>query len=244
MSLFSQLLIFSTIGSIFSLAGGIILLQNKKAAKNLGHYGAPFAAGTLLAAAFLDLLPESGSQGLNFALVGILTFFLLERFLSWFHHHHPHSKSEHHDPKVSMIIIGDTLHNFIDGLAIGAAFLVSPQAGIVASLAVAAHEIPQEIGDFSLLLSKGMARKKVLFVNLISACAAILSAVLIFQFGSNIKLNTNPILGLVAGMFIYIAVSDIIPEIHKKTSPKEVNISATLLIIGALSVAIFTRFLH
>ncbi len=264
MSTFSQVLFFSAVGSVFSLVGGLILLQNKKLAKSLAHYGAPFAAGTLLAAAFLDLLKEAGSAGLNFALAGIITFFLLERFLSWFHHHHPHANSNtslktspntnskklslnnahKHDPKISMIIIGDTLHNFIDGLAIGAAFLVSPQAGIVASLAVAAHEIPQEIGDFSLLLSKGLPRRKVLIVNLISACAAIISALLIFQLGSNFKLNTGPILGLVAGMFIYIAVSDIIPEIHKKSSSKDVNISVLLLIIGTLSVGTFSTVLH
>jgi len=244
MSTFAQVLFFSTIGSVFSLAGGIILLQNKKLAAKLGHYGAPFAAGTLLAAAFLDLLKESGSPGLNFALLGILIFFLLERFLSWFHHHHLHEAGSQHDSKISMIIIGDTLHNFIDGLAIGAAFLVSPQAGIVASLAVAAHEIPQEIGDFSLMLSKGLARKRVLIINLISACSAIFAAVLIFQLGSHFTIKTEPLLGLVAGMFIYIAVSDIIPEIHQKSSTKAANLSALLLLIGALSVAIFTKLAH
>lgn len=244
MSTFAQVLFFSTIGSVFSLAGGIILLQNKKLAAKLGHYGAPFAAGTLLAAAFLDLLKESGSPGLNFALLGILIFFLLERFLSWFHHHHLHEAGSQHDSKISMIIIGDTLHNFIDGLAIGAAFLVSPQAGIVASLAVAAHEIPQEIGDFSLLLSKGLARKKVLLVNLISATAAIISAVLVFIFGSHFKFNTQPLLGLIAGIFIYIAVSDIIPEIHQKTSKKLANISALFLLLGALLVALANHLLH
>lgn len=210
----------------------------------MAHFGAPFAAGTLLSAAFLDLLQESGSSGLSFALIGILLFFLLERFLSWFHHHHPHKKEEHHDSKISMIIFGDTIHNFIDGMAIGAAFLVSPEAGIIASLAVAAHEIPQEIGDFSLLLSKGLPKKRILLVNLISASFAIISALTIFVIGSGFKFNTAPVLGLVAGMFIYIAVSDIIPEIHQKTSRKLANISALLLILGAISVGLISNLLH
>ncbi|HRV75980.1 MAG: ZIP family metal transporter [Candidatus Nomurabacteria bacterium] len=244
-----QVLLFSTIGSIFSLAGGVLLLSKRSRAESIAKYGAPFAAGTFLAAAFLDLLKEAGEQGLyeqglTFALIGIILFFLLERFLSWFHHHHPHEHEHHNDPKISMIVFGDTLHNFIDGLAIGAAFLVSPEAGIITSLAVAAHEIPQEVGDFGLLLSKGMARKRVLIVNLISAFAAVVAAVLVFTVGQNHDFNTAPLLGLVAGMFIYIAVSDIIPEIHEKSSKKAINLSAALLIFGALSVGLISNYLH
>jgi len=244
MSTFLQVLLFSLLGSVFSLAGGIILLKNQRFANSFAHYGAPFAAGTLLAAAFLDLLKESGPTGAQFALIGIILFFLVERFLSWFHHHHPHAKGEHHDPKVSMIIFGDTLHNFIDGLAIGAAFLVSPQAGIITSLAVAAHEIPQEIGDFGLLLSKGMHKKRIFLVNLVSASAAVVAALAVYLYGRDFHLNTDPLLGLIAGMFIYVAVSDIIPEIHQKASKKAANISASLLILGALFVAITSSALH
>ncbi len=244
MSTFIQVLFFSLVGSVFSLAGGILLLKNQKFANSFAHYGAPFAAGTLLAAAFLDLLQESGPTGSKFALVGIILFFLVERFLSWFHHHHPHKKGEHRDPKVSMVIFGDTLHNFIDGLAIGAAFIVSPQAGIITSLAVAAHEIPQEIGDFGLMLSKGLSRKRVFLVNLISAFAAVIAAVLIFLYGRNLTINTDPLLGLIAGMFIYVAVSDIIPEIHQKTSRRAANISAILLVSGALFVAVTSNLVH
>lgn len=243
---------FSLVGGIFSLIGGALLLKKRSSAEAIAKYGAPFAAGTLLAAAFLDLLKEAGEsghyeQGLTFALAGTLTFFLLERFLNWFHHHHEHTEHLHHDskdPKTSMIIVGDTLHNFIDGLAIGAAFLVGPEAGIITSIAVAAHEIPQEVGDFGLLLSKGMSKRRVLLVNLFSASSAVVGALLIFSLGQGQELNTAPLLGLIAGMFVYIAVSDIIPDIHKKSSKKVANVSAMLLILGALSVGVLSSYLH
>lgn len=249
MSDFALVFFFSLIGGVFSLIGGLLLLKKRSTAEAIAKYGAPFAAGTLLAAAFLDLLKEAGEhgsfdQGLTFALIGILLFFLLEQFLSWFHHHHPHEHGSHRDPKTSMVIVGDTLHNFIDGLAIGAAFLVSPEAGIVATVAVAAHEIPQEVGDFGLLLSKGMSKSKVLIVNLLSASSAVVAALLIFSIGQGRDFNTAPLLGLVAGMFIYIAVSDIIPEIHRKSSKKVVNTSALLLVFGAMSVGLLSNYVH
>ena len=174
MSTLIQVLLFSLIGGVFSLVGGLLLLADKKRAITLTKYATPFAAGALLAAAFMDLLREAGHRGntdtaLSFALAGILGFFLLERFLRWFHHHHEHSDKS--DPTASLIIIGDTVHNFIDGIAIAAGFLVSPSTGIVVTLAVAAHEIPQEIGDFGLLLHKGLSRASVIKVNILSALA-------------------------------------------------------------------------
>src|SRR5690606_4025936 len=106
---------------------------------------------------------------LKATLGGILIFFLLERFLRWFHHHHDEEDEAHEDANASLIVIGDTLHNFIDGIAIAAGFLISVPTGIIVTLAVAAHEIPQEIGDFGLLLKKGYSKKKVLLVNALSA---------------------------------------------------------------------------
>ena len=244
-----DVIIFSLVGGVASLAGGVLLLKFKLKPSVISDYVTPFAAGALLSAAFLDLLKESAEsnlyeQGLYGALGGILLFFFLERFFSWFHHHHPHKEGVMKDPKINMIIIGDSLHNIIDGLAIGAAFLISPNVGIVSALAVAAHEIPQEIGDFGLLLSKGMERKKVLLFNLVSASLSTFSAVAIFLIGSSITINTAPLLGVVAGMFIYIAASDIIPEIHKSNSKKIVNLSSMMLIIGVLSVGILSNLLH
>ncbi len=245
-----QVLIFSTVGGVFSLIGGLILLKfGPSDSERVSLYIAPFAAGALLAAAFTDLLKESAegghySQGLAGALFGIILFFILERFFSWFHHHHSHEDEVMKDPKIHMVIVGDTLHNLIDGLAMGAAFLVNPQVGIITALAVAAHEIPQEIGDFGLLLSKGMSKRRVALINIISALVSVFGACLVFLVGKNSELNLSPLLGLVAGMFIYIAVSDIIPEIHHKSSKKLINLSTLMLVLGVVLVSVLSASLH
>lgn len=249
MSNLAQVIFFSLLGGIISLIGGFLLLANKKRAKKLTDYATPFAAGALLAAAFVDLLAEATHEGdaetaLKFTMIGILIFFLLERFLRWFHHHHEEEDQKKSNPEIPLIVIGDTIHNFIDGIAIAAGFLVSPATGIVVTLAVAAHEIPQEIGDFGLLLSKGMARKKVLLVNFFSAIATTVSAVIFFQLGNRLTIPLDIILGLVAGFFIYIAVSDIIPSIHKNEDKKVAGPQTLFLILGVIVVSLMTTYLH
>lgn len=239
--------VFSLLGGVISLAGGFMLLANKARAKRLADYATPFAAGALLAAAFIDLLPEAAhegdiNRGLAGALYGILFFFLLERFLRWFHHHHEHEGSS--DPAVSLIVVGDTLHNFIDGIAIASAFLVGLPAGIVATLAVAAHEIPQEVGDFGLLLNKGMSRSGVIKVNVLSALATTVGALLFFKLGTNISLPLDIILGGVSGFFIYIAVSDIIPSIHHHEDRTMAGHQTVMLIVGVIVVSLLTKFAH
>lgn len=249
MSNIYQVIFFSLLGGVISLIGGALLLANKKRATKLTEYATPFAAGALLAAAFTDLLTEATHEGdaeiaLRFTLIGILVFFLLERFLRWFHHHHEEEDSKKSNPEIPLIIIGDTLHNFIDGIAIAAGFLVSPATGIVVTLAVAAHEIPQEIGDFGLLLSKGMKRSKVLLVNFFSALATTVAAVIFFQLGSSYEIPLDIVLGLVAGFFIYIAVSDIIPSIHKKEESVIAGPQTFFLILGVVAVSVATIYLH
>lgn len=239
---------FAALGSVFSLTGGFLLLANKNLASKMVNYATPFAAGALLAAAFIDLLGEAAEQdfaelALLWTLVGILIFFLLERFLHWFHHHHEHSDKKT-DPKAALIIIGDTMHNFIDGIAIAAGFLTSFEVGVVVTIAVAAHEIPQEIGDFGLLLSKGLGRKKVVIVNLISAFATILAAGVFYSLGRSVELPEAIIIGLIAGFFIYIAVSDIIPSIHKNEEKKLAGVQTLMLLLGVIVVGLITVSLH
>ncbi len=237
-------LLFSLAGGVFSLIGGVFLLSKKSISKKLAHYATPFAAGALLAAVFLDLLPEGLDEGkpnqvLFAALIGILGFFLAERFLAWFHHHHQHEGS---DPSLSLIIIGDIAHNALDGIAIAAAFLISVPTGVVTTIAVAAHEIPQELGDFGLMLSKGMRRRNVLLVNVVSALATTLAALVGYALGDAGKIPTGILLGISAGFLLYIAMSDIIPEIHERSVKKKLfQIQPLLLLAGVLVVGITIR---
>lgn len=249
MSEYAILIFFSLIGGIFSLIGGILLLSRQSTTSRVVNYGTPFAAGALLAAVFLDLLPKGVTESdpgtvLLSALVGILLFFIAERFLRWFHHHH-FDDEDGKDPSVSLIIAGDVLHNSLDGIAIAAAFLINIPTGIVTTLAVAAHEIPQEIGDFGLLLSKGLSRKKVLIINMISALATTLAAVSAFALGSADKLPIGVLLGLSAGFLLYIALSDIIPTIHAKTdASKLIQLQTVLLIVGVIVVGFAVQLAH
>ncbi len=245
---------FSLVGGVFSLLGGFLLLANKQMAGKALQYVTPFAAGALLAAAFIDILPEAAHEGgveqaLRWTLVGIIVFFLLERFVRWFHHHHPHDDSHSHEDTdkgatVPLIIIGDTIHNFLDGIAIAAAFLIDVPTGIITTMAVAAHEIPQEIGDFGLLLDKGVSRANVIKANVLSALATTLAAVLFFLIGREFNLPLEIAFGLVAGFFIYIAVSDIIPSIHKNEEQKLAGAQTLMLLVGVILVSLTTTALH
>lgn len=249
MNTLSYIIIFSVIGGVLSLIGGFILLSSQKSATKLAKYATPFAGGALLAAVFLDLLPEgidvdSADTVLVATLGGILIFFLAEGFLQWFHHHHEHSDHTH-DPKVSLIIVGDTLHNALDGVAIAASFMISIPTGIVTTIAIAAHEIPQEIGDFGLLVSKGLSRKKVLLANLLSAVTTVFAATITYLIGKDNGLPTGILLGLSAGFLLYIALSDIIPAIHSRNNKKfSFKLQAFLLIMGVTIVGIATNLAH
>jgi zinc and cadmium transporter len=247
MATYTDVIFYSLVGGLFSLVGAIIFLKSKHSADKLAKYATPFAAGALLAAVFLDLLKEGVEESsVNSVMVatlgGIIAFFFAERFLHWFHHHHQH---ENNDPSKTLIVVGDTLHNALDGVAIAAAFLVSVPTGIVTTIAVAAHEIPQEIGDFGLLLSKGMSRKRVLWVNIFSALATTATAILTFALGSDDTLPLGVLLGISAGFLLYIALSDVIPDIHENASKKRLfDWQPILLVLGVIVVGISISLSH
>jgi len=230
-------------GSVISLIGGVLLLLKEKFALKISHYLSAFAAGALLATAFFDLLPESFEHmeelgvDLNiplWALIGILAFFLLERFI---HHHHGHGKNEQEKKAVvPLVILGDTMHNFTDGVAIAATFLISIPLGIVTSLAVAAHEIPQEIGDFGLLLNRGMKKESVLLINLYSSLAALAGAILTYIYKDSLEGFLPLILSITAGFFIYIALANLVPEIHNRDNQKVAFWETVMLFAGVLVV--------
>ena len=248
MANYGHIIFYSLVGGVFSLIGGLLMLSHKKTAENLAAYATPFAAGALLAAVFMDLLKDgleeaSADTVLLSAMIGLVAFFFAERFLHWFHHHHQHNG--HSDPAVGLIVVGDTVHNALDGVAIAAAFLISVPTGIVTTMAVAAHEIPQEIGDFGLLLGKGMKRAKVLWVNIFTALATTAMAVLTFALGSSNRLPTGVLIGVSAGFLLYIAASDIIPEIHEKATNKRLfELQPLLLLVGVITVSLSIQLAH
>lgn len=215
--LLAYIFIFTIIGSIFSLAGSFFLIFKKEITESFSAFLISFAAGILLAFAFLDLLPEAQEAAGEFnflipALLGFIIFFLGERYLRLFHHHHSHGEKT----PTALVLIGDGLHNFIDGVAITASFLTSIPLGIVTSLAVAAHEIPQEIADMGILLANRLPKTKALFYNFLSALTALAGALLAYYFAEIIEGNLYIFLSATAGFFIYISASDLIPSLHEQ----------------------------
>ena len=249
MANYGHIIFFSLIGGVFSLIGGALLLSKKKSAEVLAKYATPFAAGALLAAVFLDLLADGVEVArpetvMWAALIGIAIFFYLERFLRWFHHHHEH-KNEKLDHRIGLIVVGDTLHNALDGVAIASSFLISVPTGIVTTIAVAAHEIPQEIGDFGLLLSRGVSRKRVLLINIMSALSTLVMALITFAIGSEERLPLGVLIGLSAGFLLYIAMSDLIPSIHESAHKKKLfDLRPVLFVIGIAVVALSIQLAH
>lgn len=238
-----NILLFTAIGSILSLTGGFLLLSKKTLSEPLSLKLSSLAAGVLLATAFLDLFPESletiGDGDIFVpALSGMVGFFLLERFF-WFHHHHDTHHDTHHGvgPSSYFVIFGDSIHNFIDGVAIAAGFLVSVPLGISTAIAVAAHEIPQELADFSILLSQGFSRRKALYINVVSSLTALFGAVLTYFAADQIEPYLPIVIAFTAGMFIYVASSDLIPELHRSGEKGQPVSQVIAFIIGIVLVA-------
>lgn len=251
MSTLSYILLFTFLGSVGALIGGAILLSKEKFALKISHFLASFAAGILLGTAFFDLLPEAVHEGekaginiFPWALFGIVLFFLLERFIHWFHHHEEFHKDEESKSTLPLIIVGDTMHNFIDGVVIAATFMVSVPLGIATSISVFAHELPSEIGDFGLMLHKGLSRGKIILVNILSAAVAFLGAIITYSLGNILGAYIPMLLAVTAGFFIYIASSDLIPEIHHEKRKGFAFIESLLLIIGVVVMAVSVNLLE
>lgn len=227
----TQILFWSFMGSVVSLIGGVLLaLRKKMFTHEQSLLLISFAAGVLLSTAFFDLLPEAGiNLSLPGVLAGIIFLFLLEKFL-WYHHHD--EEHEGHKRTPMLITVGDTVHNFIDGVVIAGTFMVAPATGIITALAVAAHEIPHEMADFGVLLSKGWARKKVILINLLSAGTSLVGAILMYYWGGRINGILPVLLSFSGGMFIYLACSDLIPELHHGHAERKADSLWQLVIFG------------
>lgn len=265
------IIIFTAVGGVLSvLAAGIFLLLPEKSQRKVLPHGISFAIGALLAVAFWGLIPEAFEhakpeqiQALSATiLAGILGFFVLEKLLLWRHchfgeceahgddeHQHPehsHGHSHSHGEKSAgaFIILGDSIHNFVDGVLIGAAFLVNPHLGIVTSLAVATHEIPQEVGDFAILLHSGYSRKKALFYNVLASLTTVIGGVLAYFWLADLRDSLPYFLTLAASSFIYIAVADLIPSLHKKTDIKTSLEQIALIGAGVFLICGLHSFAH
>ena len=235
------------IGSAISLIGGALIFTTKKRRDHAILIAMPFGAGALLAAAFFDLLPEAFELGdprtlLLWTLAGFIAFFLLERSAGWFHHHHEHDVHAKNASQRQLIVFGDLMHNAIDGVAIGAAFLVNPALGFITTIAVSAHEVPKELGTFALLLSRGWKDKTVLLANVATAVATLVAAIVVYLLGSTAQLPVDILLAITAGFFIYVAASDIIPDIHEQPH-KTGMIQAAALVAGVILVGLIITLL-
>jgi len=191
-----------------------------------------FASGSLIGAVFFDLIPEAVESGQGiwlYIVVGIIFFFVMEKFLYWRHCHDETCKVHNF---AYLNLIGDGVHNFVDGVLIAASFLVSASLGFTTSLAVVFHEIPQELGDFGVLLYGGFERKKALAYNFLSAITAIIGAVVTYFLASQVQGLAQLMVPFAAGGFIYIAATDLMPELHKKTEMKDSAVQLLTLLIG------------
>lgn len=231
--------------SLLSLIGVFALSLTEDALDNFLFIFLSFSAGSILGAALLDLLPEAielveESFVFVYVALGYVGFFILERFVYWFHGHiHGHESKSEMDERITvkdfvyLNLIGDAIHNFLDGMAIGASFLISIPVGISTSVAVVFHELPQEIGDFGVLVYGGFTRGKALMFNFLSALTAILGV-----FVSHYLLGdlTGFLIAFTAGGFIYIAASELIPEIQKEENFEKSVVQLILFILGIVLI--------
>ena len=222
--------------SAISLVGIFFVTMKEQVFKKALLLLVSFASGSLLGAAFLHLIPESlfpeslssyNETAVIAILVGILVFFLLEKYL-W---RHCHERECPIHTFAYLNLFGDGVHNFIDGVVIAASFLASIPLGIATTLAVITHEIPQEIGDFGILIYGGLSKSKALSFNFLSAIIAVIGATLTYFFSSFFP-NLTLLLAFAAGGFIYVATTDLIPELHKETQPAKSAAQFLLLVLG------------
>ncbi|MDR1648547.1 MAG: ZIP family metal transporter [Zoogloeaceae bacterium] len=237
-----------------SLAGGALSVLAAAGLGNfLGRRGLSalisYAVGALLGAAFLDVIPEAFEESGTpdrvalVILLGILAFFVLEKFALWRHCHHNHCEAHDVQPPAHdhgrsglLILVGDTFHNFVDGILIAAAFMQDTQLGLVMALAIIAHEIPQELGDYAVLLHSGYTRKKALVFNLLSSLATLVGATLAYFALSALDAWIPYVLAIAAASMIYVAVADLIPGLHKRTELKATLEQTLLIAAGIVSI--------
>ena len=243
MTVLSWIIATSVAGGVLSVLCAALFALNARA-----HWMGSlvsYAIGALLGAVFLNILPEAIEAGSSAAaasgtvLAGILLFFTLEKLLLWRHCHHHHCEAHELDAQGrsgTMIMVGDTFHNFVDGVIIAASFLTDINLGIVTALAIIAHEIPQEVGDFLILLHSGYGKAQALYVNLLSSLAMLAGGVLSYFTLQSVQSVVPTLLALAASSMIYVAVADLIPGLHKRTQLRDTLQQVALIAMGIGSI--------
>jgi zinc and cadmium transporter len=233
---------FCLLGSVFSvvLAGGVLLIRQERR-RRFTFYAISYATGTLLGAAFLGLIPHAAHHlsvdvVLPTVLVGLILFYLLEKLAVWRHCHD--SQCEIHSSAGLLILTGDSLHNFVDGVAIAAAFAGSVELGIATSIAVIAHEVPQEVGDFAILLESGYSRGRALVYNALSSLFALLGAILAYFLLTPLQGVVPYLMALSGASFIYIALADLVPSRRHATGLAGVLGELGFMIAGIATIAV------
>jgi zinc and cadmium transporter len=237
------IILFSMLGSVGAIGGAALMLLfaegvRKVIVPNLISY----ATGTLLGAAFLGMIPAGLKQAsaitiTSAVLAGIVLFFMLEKIVLWRHCHD--DECTIHGQAAPLILIGDAFHNFVDGIVIAAAFLTSIPLGVTVALAVIAHEIPQEVGDFGILLNNGYSRAKALVLNTLSAAATLPGALVAYFWLAESQEVVPYVLGLSAASFIYIATADLIPNLHQRVALRSSVRQLVLMLAGIGTIAYF-----
>lgn len=235
----------SVVVSLISLVGVFTLLLKDKLFDKLLFLFIAFSAGGLIGGAFLHILPEvieeyPQNSPFFYVIIGFVAFFIMEKYFHWRHCHD--EKCDVH-AFTYLNLIGDSIHNFTDGLVIGASFAVSVNFGVVTSLVIIFHEIPQEIGDFGVLVYGGFKKSKALFFNFVTALTCVLGAAIGLPLSESIGKFSMYLLPVVAGGFIYVAGCDLIPEVHKQKSLKRSSLSILAFLCGILFI-ILARLLH
>ncbi len=257
-SLLIPIIAFTLLGAVLSMAAGAIylLLPEDWRRKTVAHL-ISLATGTLLSVAFMELLPEAvahariGERHLVFATVlgGILLFFVLEKALIWRHAHgvdshghvHHHHGLRHAGP---LVMVGDTFHNFLDGVLLTAAFVADPKLGVVTGIAIIAHEIPQEVGDFAIMLESGFSRWQTFALNAISSLAMVLGALLAWWQLPLLQEHLAFTLAFTAASFLYISIADLIPSLHRGVTLKETLAQVFWIGVGLLLVTTLQHTHH
>lgn len=245
--MFEPILAATIIASI-SLVGVFFFGKNGKLV-GTNRFILPVAVGVFLGVVFFELIPEALHEaevlGSIAVAVGFLSFYLLSNILHTYHHHHGGDCDEHGNKSGgTMVLVGDAVHNFADGIVIASSFIVSPAAGIVTTLGIALHEVPQEIAEFAVLLRSGYTKNKALLYNFISSLSVVVGAVATLIFLEYFENIIGVLIGIAAGNLLYIAASDLLPELHAKKSGGSFWTTFLLTALGLVCISLLLSFSH